>query len=496
MDPGQTYSYAVYTMDIAGNLTRQPAKVTGSTVDTTPPGPVTDLKVSGATASSVTLTWSNPASSDLDEVLVRRAKGSTPPADPAAGTAVPLADETATSATDTALLPTTSYSYAVFTRDRSGNTNPSPVTVTATTAKALAGAQVTTGFRHSCGLDAVGTAWCWGWNGFGQLGDGTVTDSSTPVKVSGDRVYDAISAGNDHTCAIDTDGAAWCWGRNSSGQLGDGTLEKRSMPVAVQGGRAFRDISGGSLQTCALDTDGAAWCWGHNSDGQLGDGSTATRTTTPVAVAGGHRFSEISSGLHHTCGLDASGGTVRCWGRNSSGQLGDTTTEPRTRPAAVAGTYRAVTAGDTHTCAIDTDAAAWCWGSNTAGQIGDDTISDLRSAPTAVLGERAYSTIVGGGLHTCALATDGKPWCWGSNRYGELGVGVPIVLSRTPVAVEPAGSGAFDTIAAGGGPDGGQTCGIDTAGAAWCWGWNSSGQLGDTTTEDRYSPSAVTPASG
>src|SRR5438034_7907122 len=145
-----------------------------------------------------------------------------------------------------------------------GPTQPAP----------LAFAAVSTGFEHTCGLAAAGALYCWGANSFGKLGDGTMSDRSSPVRVMGGVNFAAVSAGGHHTCAVTGAGTAYCWGFNNEGQLGDGTTSNRSSPVPVAGALKFAAVSAGAYHTCAVTAAGAADCWGWNSSGQLGDGTT------------------------------------------------------------------------------------------------------------------------------------------------------------------------------------------------------------------------------
>jgi alpha-tubulin suppressor-like RCC1 family protein len=369
-----------------------------------------------------------------------------------------------------------------------GGTTPVAVSGLASGVTAIAA-----GYAHTCARTGSGGVMCWGDNEAGQLGDGSTIYRSTPVAVGGlASGVTAIAAGTYHTCALMSSGEVRCWGDNEAGQLGDGSFTDSSTPVVVSGlPSGVTAIAAGRLHTCALTSSGEVWCWGGNFYGQLGDGSTTTRTT-PVAVSGLSGVTAIAAGAVHTCALTSSGG-VWCWGYNFYGQLGDGSTTARTTPGAVSGLSSGVTAiaaGDFHTCALMSSGGVWCWGGNYSGQLGDGTTT-THSTPVAVSGlPSGVTAIAAGGYYTCARTSSGGVWCWGSNFYGQLGDG-SYTDSSTPVAVSGLPSGVT-AIAAGGF----HTCALTGSGGVWCWGNNSDGQLGDGRPLYRTTPvDVVTSAS-
>ncbi len=338
---------------------------------------------------------------------------------------------------------------------------------------------------HTCGVTTDNRAYCWGHNLFGQLGDGTTTDRLTPVAVAGTLRFRQVSARAGVTCGVTTDYRVYCWGNNSSGQLGDGTqYTDRLTPVPVAGGRQFRQVDAGSYHTCGVSyPDSRAYCWGWNTSGQLGNGTVAVNLyrLTPVAVAGTLPFRQVSAGYHHTCGVTTDNRAF-CWGSNISGQLGDSSTaSQRLTPSRVAGTrrFRQVDAGRLHTCAVTTYDRAFCWGDGRTGQIGDGK-THLSFWPRAVAGGLSFERVSTGGYHTCGETTGNRAYCWGYNSSGELGDGTT-TRRLTPVAV--AGGLFFSQVSAGHG----HTCGRTPAAVAYCWGGNP----GDGTNTDRLTPVPV-----
>ncbi|MEP7324612.1 MAG: Ig-like domain-containing protein, partial [Gemmatimonadota bacterium] len=220
------------------------------------------------------------------------------------------------------------------------------------------------GFAHTCSLTAGGDAYCWGYNADGELGTGVISPSSSvPILVSGGVSFSQLYPGGKHTCALTTSGTAYCWGSNLLGQLGQGNNTNSPVPLAVSGFQ-FTGLTGGFSHVCGLTAAGKAYCWGSNSQGELGDASTIGRNS-PVAVAGGKTFVQLSARGSHTCGLTSTGAAF-CWGSNDDGELGDGTRTNRSIPVAVGGglTFVEITTGGHHTCGLTSSGAAYCWGDN------------------------------------------------------------------------------------------------------------------------------------
>jgi alpha-tubulin suppressor-like RCC1 family protein len=248
---------------------------------------------------------------------------------------------------------------------------------------------IAAGEALGCALTSAGGVECWGHNRYGELGDGTTTDHHAPVAVSGlTSDVTAIAVGYLHGCALTSEGAVKCWGYNRYGQLGDGTRINRRTPVDVSGlSSGVTAITAGGGHSCALTNAGGVKCWGSNYFGELGDGTT-TRHPTPVDVSGlSSGVTAIAAGGEaHGCALTSAGG-VKCWGYNGYGQLGDLTTIDRDTPVDVSGLaagVETITAGGYgHACALTSAGEVKCWGRNSSGQLGDGTTTE-RNMPVVV----------------------------------------------------------------------------------------------------------------
>lgn len=321
-----------------------------------------------------------------------------------------------------------------------------------------------------------------------------VSGSARILVRAGPLEWTSVEAGLINGCATTTHGTVHCWGENVHGQIGEpseNTDRSATTPLLARGAEHLfmERVNVGGGQTCGLDDQGMGWCWGNGNFGERGDGLTTSRGQWQASpVSGGRSYRHISAGGNHGCAVTPDD-VAYCFGLNRNGQLGDGTTTNRLTPARVEGdlSFSVVRAGKAaaanHTCGLTTAGEAFCWGPNGAGQLGDGT-TESRPVPTAVDSDRTFTSVAVGKDHSCAVDSDGAAWCWGGNDLGALGDGSS-ESSLVPVEVD--GGLTFSEIDAGDF----HTCALTTEGAAWCWGTNRLGQLGDGGTDDRRTPVAV-----
>jgi alpha-tubulin suppressor-like RCC1 family protein len=354
--------------------------------------------------------------------------------------------------------------------------------------------QVVAGDVHACALLADHTVHCWGDNTHGQYGNGTTSGGGpTPVQVPNLSNVTSIAASGYGACALMSDSTVQCWGDNGVGQMGNGTESSPQLtPTSVDHGNLTNvaSISGGPWTTCAVLATGVAYCWGYNADGQTGSGSTTTVLPSPtqVGATGSAHIAEIGMGALSGCARTVDG-NLWCWGDNSYGELGNGTTTSSDVPVhndipqSISPAQRIV-AGET-ACAIESASGrVACWGDNSKGQIGDGTTTD-RTTPTLVSGLTHVVGLAGEWAANCALRGDGTVWCWG--LYAWIASG-GLQDSHVPRQVT---SLANDVVALTTG------CALTSTGTVWCWGDNSFGAVGDGTTSgddglgNRLTPVAV-----
>jgi alpha-tubulin suppressor-like RCC1 family protein len=287
-----------------------------------------------------------------------------------------------------------------------------------------------------------GAAWCWGWNLYGELGNGMVNSgaTATPVPVTGLTAgVISISAGLYHSCAVTSAGTVMCWGYNSSGQLGtSSTTSYSSTPLPVAGLSGVIAVSASWSYTCALTSAGTVWCWGSNNNALFGTGTTRSSSSVPVPVYNSTGSAPltgiiaIATGPYSACGITNTGAAL-CWGDDTYGELGDHELG-NGYPGVVSGLSSGVTSisvGDQYACASTSAGTPLCWGTSYA--LGNSNGAEM--VPVAITGIPSGVTGIAAGYGSaCATTSAGNLWCWGGNTYGELGDGSK-TASPTPVEV-------------------------------------------------------------
>ena len=351
---------------------------------------------------------------------------------------------------------------------------------------------VNAGTSHSCAILDDGAIRCWGSNGNGQLGDGSRDDKLAPTVVNTPlgRIAISVSTGLAHSCAIFDDGSLRCWGDNSQGQLGDGTTVERTVPTLVNlgNGRSASSITLGQTHTCSILDDNSVKCWGGNANGQVGDGSTSDRNIPTKILFDGSDVISLSAGSYHTCAILINS-SIECWGDNWHGQLGDGSNDRQLTPKSLGNQYqsRSISSGAFHTCSIMINNSLYCWGFNSGGQLGNGNYDNFNLPNPVPLSENQIPSIIESGFHhTCSVLDNGKVICWGDNAKGQLGDGTNndrIIADEVDI---PIGRSALSISV-------GQrhSCAILDDATLYCWGYNSNGQLGNGNIMDKNAPENI-----
>lgn len=359
---------------------------------------------------------------------------------------------------------------------------------------------VAAGRSHTCAVRGSGSVRCWGANDKGQLGDGQApegaTSPSTVVDLAGARL---VSTLNHHSCAASRDAEGqlrelYCWGPNEHGQLGDGTTDESDRPVEVDGLEG-PSVRAGAEHTCGIDEAGGLFCWGRNEMGRLGGGhDDATDPSDNIEVlrliSPEQPLEDVvdhGAGTAHSCALDA-GNEIRCWGRNTDGQLGlgHTGDGPTFAEEAVELPIvtTAIDTGYEHSCALGHQGEVWCWGRGEYGRLGHGE-GVPEPSPVSVELDVAAVDVAAGRFHSCAAVESGEVYCWGRNHEGQVGLEGSATEIQVPQRVE--GVDGVHRVGAGAN----HSCGVDFQGDVYCWGANDEGQLGDGSTVGRADPEPV-----
>jgi alpha-tubulin suppressor-like RCC1 family protein len=345
---------------------------------------------------------------------------------------------------------------------------------------------------HACAVANTGDAYCWGGGSFGELGSGAgqIGTRLKPTKVAGGISWIHVGAGANMTCGLAISGQVYCWGTKINFSTGISGPSNGAFPEAIDGSYPYRRLAvGWDLGACGITTTNLPICWGVNAYGQVGTGS-ASPGAVPSVVAGAPMFAAIARDIFSGCGVTPEG-KVYCWGGNLTGLLGvadNTLTQtcggqkcspiPMAVPGAEGMVPASLSIGQNHACALKPDGAAYCWGN---GGSNNGQASPAVPVPTLL----RFTQFVTGSTLFCGIATDTRTYCWGDSSSGQTGTGSFGGLVTEPTRI--AGNIKLEQIDAGIG----QMCGIAANGRAYCWGWNSEGQLGDGTTVDRAVPTLV-----
>lgn len=350
--------------------------------------------------------------------------------------------------------------------------------------------QVSVGQNHMLALKDDGSVWAWGSNVAGGLGDGTTTSSLTPIQVSTLTDVIAIAAEGaggwtQYSLAVKQDGKVWAWGSNSSGQLGDGTTTQRLTPVELAGISGVVEVEAKQFATMALKADGTLWTWGNNQDGQLGDGTRMSWRALPSQITGINGVVAMALGTAQASAV-RDDGAVFSWGLHTSGQLGDDNTDTRLGAVEIPGidNVAKTSLGDRHVLALKKDGTVWSWGDNFYGELGDDTVLS-RAIPAPIPSLEDVVAVEGGANFSLALKSDGTVWSCGYNQYGELGHG-GWSSQKTPVQISDLSNvTAISSMYH-------HSLALKSDGTVWAWGMNWAGQLGDNSTLNKHVPVQVT----
>ncbi len=344
--------------------------------------------------------------------------------------------------------------------------------------------EVAVGSSHACALHIDGRVSCWGTNSSGQLGDNSQTTRTTAAPVSEISFAKAVVSGRAHSCALLSGGSVKCWGDNTYGQLGNASDTASARPVTVTSLKTTaKAIAAGDDHNCVVYTDGTVGCWGKNDSGQIGMGSASASVSIATATSVTLGASHVSAGTTHSCARTGTG-YVYCWGENGLGQVGNKTTTDTSSPSLVLlgdGTsfdnVAAISSGGNHTCAIQGDGELYCWGANASSQLGDGGTTGRAYAQANAQSLTAIE-IAGGSLHTCAITSTGGVQCWGANESSQLGDGATASTSGATNVLSPDGENVLDEMISVS-ARATQACGVRADGAVICWGTNSGGNFGD-----------------
>ena len=364
--------------------------------------------------------------------------------------------------------------------------------------------QVACGDDHTAAIKTNGSLWLWGNNSFGQMGNSSTVDTSSPIQtIVAGTDWEQVCAGNNFTTAIKTDYTLWSWGKNDLGQLSINTTLNISSPVQTVGfATNWSAVRCGHNNASGIKSDGTLWTWGSNSIGQLGNGISSSivptyATSSPVqTVAGGNEWYDFSVGKNAIAAISSSTFNPKnlwVWGGNNRGQLGDGTTIDRSIPVQTIDNitdWQEIIVGSAFMAGLTKSGRIWCWGENTYGQLGDNSSGQAasKSSPVQTITFATnWTKISAGSSFLGAIKDDGSLWMWGNNNYGQLGDGSRLDKS-SPVQTTAFGTDWASVSCPKTVDTTGYAAGIKTDNTIWLWGNNYFGQLGDNTTVHKSSP--------
>jgi alpha-tubulin suppressor-like RCC1 family protein len=470
--PETEYVYRVRSESDAGSsIPSNEASATTASVPKKPLAPL-NLEAVSITHSQVYLTWQDNSTNELEFRIERKTLAEN------AFTQIATAPSNATIYQDTNVTPCQQYIYRVRASNTVGDSENSNEVQVTVFSPIIVGA-LGSGRSHTIALQDDGSVWTWGGNIYGQLGNGTTQDRHFPQQVLLlDNQVMEVNAGENFSIALKSDGTLWTWGANQSGQLGDGSTSNRWSPVNVNHISGVDMVEAGQAHVLAVTTHGSVLSWGKNDFGQLGLPISITKQTVPAPISGFLTpVNEVAAGASHSIALQTDG-TVWTWGNNIYGQSGNGYTNQFSMIAQVPGLtdVTKVAAGDYFNLALKADGTVWGWGKNSSGQLGTGSTDDRRTPTLAVGLTKRVINIAAGGNHSLAVLSDGTVWTWGSNSSGQLGNGT---TNNTLLPVKVESEIISNIISTAAGYD--HSVALQNDGSVLTWGANDQGQLGNNT---------------